>query len=72
MRRGREQPGGREQANNEDLLLMIILMAVLPMVILILFLLLISRTPAWQRNCGKKHRDQRALDVGESEKEEGR
>ena len=27
MRRGREQPGGREQANNEDLLLMIILMA---------------------------------------------
>ena len=69
MRRGREQPGGREQADNEDLLLMIILMAVLPMVILVLLTMLISRTPAWQRNCGKKNR---ALDVGESEKEEGR
>ena len=72
MRRGREQPGGREQADNEDLLLMIILMAVLPMVILMLLLLLISRMPAWQRDFRKIHRDQRALDVGESEKEEGR
>ena len=54
---GREQPGGREQANNEDLL-MIILMAVLPMVDLMLFLLLtrlISRMPAWQRDFRKIH-----------------
>ena len=73
---GREQPGGRGQANSEDLLLMMILMVVLPMVTLMLLLLLltrlISRMPAWQRDFRKIHRDQRALDVGESEKEEGR
>ena len=55
---GREQPGGREQANSEDLLLMMILMVVLPMVDLMLLLLLtrlISRMPAWQRDFGKIH-----------------
>ena len=54
---GREQPGGREQADNEDLFLMMILMAVLPMVTLMLLLLkrLISRMPAWQRDFRKIH-----------------
>ena len=55
---GREQPGGRGQANNEDLLLMIILMAVLPMVDLMFLLLLtrlISRMTAGQRDFGKIH-----------------
>ena len=56
---GREQPGGRGQANSEDLLLMMILMVVLPMVTLMLLLLLltrlISRMPAWQRDFGQIH-----------------
>ena len=53
---GREQPGGREQANSEDLLLMMILMVVLPMVTLMLLLTrLILRMPAWQRDFRKIH-----------------
>ena len=58
---GREQPGGREQANNEDLLLMMILMAMLPWcngdldVVAVVVDKLISRMPAWQRDFRKIH-----------------